>query len=75
MVRQSTTIPVFNLRNLSLHPASLPSATNTNMTIGGSDWLLVNLRTSGFYRVNYDQENWERLLAMLDTNHQVVGVT
>jgi hypothetical protein len=44
------------------------------MTIGGADWLLVNLRTSGFYRVNYDQENWERLLAQLDTNHQVVGI-
>uniref|UniRef100_A0A8C5CU20 Aminopeptidase n=1 Tax=Gadus morhua TaxID=8049 RepID=A0A8C5CU20_GADMO len=47
-------------------------ATNSNMTIGGADWLLVNLRTSGFYRVNYDQENWERLLAQLDTNHQEI---
>ncbi|KAJ3594190.1 hypothetical protein NHX12_006521 [Muraenolepis orangiensis] len=45
-------------------------ATKASMVVGGTDWLLVNLETSGFYRVNYDQGNWERLLAQLDHNHQ-----
>ena len=42
------------------------------MTRGSSaDWIVANIDTSGFYRVNYDQENWERLLATLQTDPQV----
>jgi len=26
---------------------------------------------TGYYRVNYDQENWERLLNVLQTNKEV----
>jgi len=43
--------------------------TNTNMTRGSSaDWIVANIDVSGFYRVNYDSENWERLLSTLQTN-------
>lgn len=41
------------------------------MTLGADDWLLANIEMNGFYRVNYDSENWERLLAKLSTQHQV----
>ena len=30
------------------------------------NWYLVNVRNTGFYRVNYDQENWERLITVLN---------
>lgn len=38
---------------------------------GKMDWVLANLNVSGYYRVNYDIQNWERLLNQLTTNHQV----
>uniref|UniRef100_A0A3P8YL37 Aminopeptidase n=1 Tax=Esox lucius TaxID=8010 RepID=A0A3P8YL37_ESOLU len=40
----------------------------------GSEWLLVNLKMSGYYRVNYNLENWERLLNQLNTDHLVIPV-
>ncbi|TSL68185.1 Aminopeptidase N [Bagarius yarrelli] len=38
------------------------------------EWILANLNVSGYYRVNYDSENWERLLGQLTTNHQKIPV-
>lgn len=35
------------------------------------EWLVANINMTGFYRVNYDSDNWDRLLATLNTNHQV----
>ncbi|XP_054884353.1 alanyl (membrane) aminopeptidase-like b [Poeciliopsis prolifica] len=32
------------------------------------EWFLVNVNATGYYRVNYNQENWERLLWQLETN-------
>lgn len=37
----------------------------------GTEWVLANLNVVGYYRVNYDEENWGRLLNGLSTNHQV----
>lgn len=34
-------------------------------------WLLANHQVTGYYRVNYDQANWERLLDILNTSHTV----
>ncbi|XP_017284211.1 aminopeptidase Ey isoform X2 [Kryptolebias marmoratus] len=48
--------------------------TNTDMALGASAWLLANINMKGFYRVNYDAENWERLLAKLSSNHQDIPV-
>lgn len=36
-----------------------------------TDWVLANLNMSGYYRVNYDLENWHRLITQLDANHEV----
>ena len=41
------------------------------MTLGTDDWLLANIDMKGFFRVNYDSGNWERLLAKLSSKHQV----
>lgn len=49
-------------------------ATNTNMTLGANDWLVANIDTKGFYRVNYDSDNWERLLAKLSSRHLDIPV-
>uniref|UniRef100_A0A671SFZ8 Aminopeptidase n=1 Tax=Sinocyclocheilus anshuiensis TaxID=1608454 RepID=A0A671SFZ8_9TELE len=39
-----------------------------------TDWLLANLNVTGYYRVNYDPQNWERLLTQLNSDHSVIPV-
>ncbi|XP_061532489.1 alanyl (membrane) aminopeptidase b, tandem duplicate 1 [Phycodurus eques] len=53
----------------------LPKKTDTidSMKVSGSDWLLANLDVVGYYRVNYDQGNWERLLEVLSTSHSDIS--
>lgn len=41
------------------------------MMVSGDNWVLANLNVVGYYRVNYDQGNWDRLLNALMTNHTV----
>nr|XP_057934796.1 aminopeptidase N-like isoform X2 [Doryrhamphus excisus] len=49
--------------------------TNPDMVLLGPDeWLMANINMTGFYRVNYDLQNWERLLAKLDSQHQDIPV-
>lgn len=35
------------------------------------EWILANINCIGYYRVNYNPENWERLLAQLQKNRHV----
>nr|XP_033775373.1 aminopeptidase Ey-like isoform X2 [Geotrypetes seraphini] len=39
-----------------------------------NEWLLLNIDVKGYYRVNYDSANWERLLTALQNNHIVIPV-
>nr|AAC32754.1 aminopeptidase N [Pseudopleuronectes americanus] len=50
------------------------SATNNEMKTTGVDWVLANLDVVGYYRVNYDDSNWDKLLNALSTNHQLIQV-
>jgi hypothetical protein len=34
-------------------------------------FILANLDFSGFYRVNYDKENWDMIIKQLKTNKKV----
>uniref|UniRef100_A0A8C5D891 Aminopeptidase n=1 Tax=Gouania willdenowi TaxID=441366 RepID=A0A8C5D891_GOUWI len=38
------------------------TGTNTNMKIGSNEWLVANINMKGFFRVNYDSQNWENLI-------------
>ncbi|KAJ7999375.1 hypothetical protein DPEC_G00193750 [Dallia pectoralis] len=44
------------------------------MRTSGTEWLLANLKMSGYYRVNYNLENWEHLINQLNTDHLVIPV-
>lgn len=44
------------------------SVTNPDLVVGDADWLVANINMKGFYRVNYDEANWERLIAKLSSN-------
>ncbi|CAJ1048730.1 aminopeptidase N-like [Xyrichtys novacula] len=48
--------------------------TNSEMRVSGSDWVLLNTNVSGYFRVNYDLDNWDRLLSLLNNNHQALSV-
>ncbi|NXC51006.1 AMPN Aminopeptidase, partial [Penelope pileata] len=50
------------------------SDTNSNFNVGSSSWLLLNLNVSGYFRVNYNQENWDQLLQQLSNDHSVIPV-
>ncbi|XP_069481390.1 aminopeptidase Ey-like [Ambystoma mexicanum] len=72
-------VPVTWMKAGAVQPAYWlqgPSAANDTfkVTVGSADWILVNLNVVGYYRVNYDQENWRRLLLQLDTNHEAIPV-
>ncbi|KAL1256812.1 hypothetical protein QQF64_012357 [Cirrhinus molitorella] len=36
------------------------------------EWLLANVNCTGFFRVNYDEENWNKLRMQLERNHHVI---
>ncbi|KAI5101265.1 aminopeptidase N, partial [Silurus meridionalis] len=46
------------------------SAMHKPLKARNDEWVLANLNVSGYYRVNYDAANWERLLDQLTTDHQ-----
>ncbi|XP_055029300.2 alanyl (membrane) aminopeptidase-like b [Misgurnus anguillicaudatus] len=37
-------------------------------------WLLANINCYGFYRVNYDEGNWNKLLMQLESDHHEIPV-
>ncbi|NXY22077.1 AMPN Aminopeptidase, partial [Atrichornis clamosus] len=48
--------------------------TNNQFKVNSPSWLLLNLNVSGYFRVNYNQENWDQLLIQLGNNHEVFPV-
>ena len=51
---------------LFFYVVKLPDGTPANA------WIKVNAGQSGFYRVNYDVDNWDKLIRQLNTNHKVI---
>ncbi|XP_051975687.1 aminopeptidase Ey-like [Xyrauchen texanus] len=45
-----------------------------NMTAKDNEWVLANINVVGYYRVNYDTDNWERLLNVLETSRKNIPV-
>ncbi|XP_063230525.1 aminopeptidase N-like [Bacillus rossius redtenbacheri] len=41
----------------------------TNMSASRSQWVIFNIQETGFYRVNYDPENWRLLAGYLDSEY------
>ncbi|XP_051808617.1 aminopeptidase N-like [Acanthochromis polyacanthus] len=60
---------VQNLTWLETKSASIPA-----MTVTGNEWVLANIDVVGYYRVNYDQANWDKLLNVLNTDHELIPV-
>ncbi|KAL2300876.1 hypothetical protein Nmel_013770 [Mimus melanotis] len=53
----------------------LTDVSGTNNDFGfTSSWLLLNLNVTGYFRVNYNQENWDQLLRQLGTDQTAIPV-
>ncbi|KAM4744490.1 aminopeptidase N-like [Anableps anableps] len=48
--------------------------THAQMRVSGDEWVLANTNMSGYFRINYDVDNWGRLLSLLNNSHQVLYV-
>ncbi|XP_051808615.1 aminopeptidase N-like isoform X3 [Acanthochromis polyacanthus] len=68
-MRWMKTGAVQNLTWLETKSASIPA-----MTVTGNEWVLANIDVVGYYRVNYDQANWDKLLNALNTDHELIPV-
>lgn len=44
---------------------------NDASKIAQNEWILYNIDVTGYYRVNYDNRNWDNLLNQLDTDRSV----
>ena len=42
--------------------------------VTANDWYLANAKMTGFYRVNYDDKNWQRLLAQAEEDPDVRNI-
>ncbi|XP_072021037.1 aminopeptidase N-like isoform X2 [Amphiura filiformis] len=42
--------------------------------VKATDWYLSNIKQYGYYRVNYDKTNWDRLTKQLLDDHKVIPV-
>nr|XP_046251148.1 alanyl (membrane) aminopeptidase b isoform X2 [Scatophagus argus] len=60
--------------NQKLQWLTQKSDTVSEMKTTGTEWVLANLNVVGYYRVNYDQGNWDKLLNTLSTNHELIPV-
>lgn len=43
--------------------------------VEASDWILGNVQVLGYYRMNYDLDNWNKLIGQLKANHEVKYLT
>ncbi|KAL4216762.1 hypothetical protein ACF0H5_024485 [Mactra antiquata] len=54
-----------NAKTETIVNANIPAADGTN-------WVLGNPRQYGYYRVNYNEENWYALIEQLKSDHEVI---
>lgn len=60
-------------------PNTWMPASQTSMVLehlpAKSDWIFLNLQGTGYFRVNYDQDNWARLTDQMLSDHTTIEVT
>nr|XP_012319279.1 aminopeptidase N [Aotus nancymaae] len=47
---------------------------NVLFRTSGNEWVLLNLNVTGYYRVNYDDDNWRKLQTQLQTDRSAIPV-
>ncbi|CAH2274222.1 aminopeptidase N [Pelobates cultripes] len=69
-------VPMSYSKNASLGNYWLQTSTATvnEFQIHTNEWLLANINVTGYYRVNYDDGNWNKLIAQLEADHTNIPV-
>ncbi|XP_078539354.1 aminopeptidase N-like [Lissotriton helveticus] len=69
------TIPITSMKNGIKQPdiwLQETSATIEAFKADAGSWILLNVKATGYFRVNYDQENMRKLLKQLETNPSAI---
>ncbi|KAK2107487.1 hypothetical protein P7K49_012652 [Saguinus oedipus] len=54
--------------------SSLPTDNDALFRTSGDEWVLLNLNVTGYYRVNYDDDNWRKIQTRLQTDRSAIPV-
>uniref|UniRef100_A0A452QX14 Aminopeptidase n=1 Tax=Ursus americanus TaxID=9643 RepID=A0A452QX14_URSAM len=66
--------PTSNVTRPSEFKAPRGSVQNDLFKTTNNEWLLLNLNVTGYYLVNYDEDNWRRIQTQLQTDLSVIPV-
>lgn len=62
----------------STHPKAWIKGTEDQIPLtslpDSNTWIMLNLQATGYYRVNYDENNWNLLVQQLETDHTLIHV-
>ncbi|CAK1599088.1 unnamed protein product [Parnassius mnemosyne] len=53
-------------------PPSFPALAVDIPGLSNAEWYIINKQQTGYYRVNYDEENWQALAKVLNESHQTI---
>ncbi|KAM5194674.1 aminopeptidase Q [Mantella aurantiaca] len=70
-------IPISWMKNGVQQPTIwLDTKTKTvpEMTTVNNEWIILNVNVTGYYRINYDEKNWNNLAKTLEEEPQVLSV-
>lgn len=70
-------IPIYWMKNGVQQPTVwLDTKTKTvpEMTTMDNEWIILNINVTGYYRINYDEKNWNNLAKTLEEKPQVLSV-
>ncbi|KAL1501645.1 hypothetical protein ABEB36_006939 [Hypothenemus hampei] len=66
--------PNFDNNEVTWIDPELLSSFHTQLPANNESWIIVNLQAHGFYRVDYDDTLWDRIIHVLNTAPQTISV-
>lgn len=55
-------------------PPTFPARSYDIPGLSSAEWFILNKQQTGYYRVNYDNQNWAALATALNNTHEVIHV-
>merc|ERR1719334_933254 len=64
----------WNYTKADLHWMEKDGTAFTQSGLTDADWIIANIGQMGFYRVNYDDDNWKKIVTQLNDKHDEIGL-